>query len=1108
MTNNLLNNDTYKYYPDTTDDNFQNKIYEKREFYKNKILPYGKSLDNYQDIKEYRDSICGGDFKLYTHQSFLSNFINPNTPYKGLLIFHGVGTGKTGGAISIAENFKNMVLKYGTKIHILVPGPIIKKNWKDDIIKFTNKTYYDNLKNQKGFIFNDENIKKELWNINSQYYKILSYKSFYKKVLGEKIKDFTQKKKNRKVDGKIERELSLDKIENLNNTLIIIDEVHNLVNNEYGLALKKIIDTSVNLKIILLSATPMKNIADDIIEIINYLRPVEDKIKRDKIFNNPKYGYLLDVKPGGVDYLRNNINGYISYYRGAHPLLFAKQVDIGTIPKELKFTKVIQCYMEKFQEDKYLEIQKNITDTLEKTSESIANLVIPGLNENNTDIIGYNGLEGIRKISKQLENNTEIFLKLLNKKFFNNKITNIENILKYNDNNENINGLIFKIPYLKFFSTKFYTAFTNLDELVEGKKGAKTAFIYSNLVKLGIEIFEQILLQNGYLAYKENQEYNILENTKDYLTGIEYNKFIKQKNNGEFIPATFLKITGQIEGEFNEIEIKKDIIDNVFNKLDNYRGKNLKFILGSKVMTEGITLENTGEVHILDVHYNLGKTYQVIGRGIRQCKHYNVMNEDNPYPKVNIYRYVIYNKIGKSAEIEKYKKAEYKYILVKKIERILKESAIDCPINYSGNVFPEEVKKFKNCEAPKFNLKQDVNKLCPDICDFMECSYKCNDLKLNTKYYDKSSNLYKLIEKKKLDYSTFTIDFIKDDVIVIKNLIKKLYKIKYVYTIEEIITQVKILINNKLNLFDNFFVYQALNEMIPLDENDFNNFKDIIYDKFNRSGYLIYINKYYIYQPFDLSEYASIYYRNQYNISFSSNIGISNLISKDPLYKSIKKENINKIVNINYDFISNENYYNNRIENDYVGIIDKLLFKKIFDQEKQKDIFKLRGKKDKNLEIKRGTGIPSIKGAVCGTSNNKNELIKIAKKIGGIETKKLKNKIDCCSAIRYRLLYLEKYSTGKNIKTYMIIPANHDIYYHPYNLEDRIKYIENKLKIKLDKNIKLDIKKESTGIFEEKRDKKLPKYILTFNNKSSYDKNIINKYKFKLENNKYKLILE
>ena len=404
-------NNEYKYYPNINDENLQNKLYEKREYYTNKMKSFSKNFNNYKDIKDFRDNICSGDFKLYSHQSFLSNFINPYTPYKGLLIFHGVGTGKTGSAISISENFKDMVLKYGNKIHILVPGPLIKNNWKSEIIKFNNKNYYENIINQKGIITNKENIEKELWNINSQFYKLMSYRSFYKKVLGEKIKDvLLEKKKTRKIDGVVEREIPIDRLESLDNTLLIVDEAHNLTGNEYGLALKQLIRNSKNLKILLLSATPMKNLADDIIELINFIRPQDDPIHRDRIFNHPKYGYLLELKEEGIEYLKQKTNGYISYYRGAHPLLFAKQLDMGEIPPELKFTKVIKCLMNEFQLKQYIEVQKHIEDSLEKGSEAVANFVFPGLNEEKTNIIGLHGIEGFKKLKNQLENNKEILL--------------------------------------------------------------------------------------------------------------------------------------------------------------------------------------------------------------------------------------------------------------------------------------------------------------------------------------------------------------------------------------------------------------------------------------------------------------------------------------------------------------------------------------------------------------------------------------------------------------------------------------------------------------------------------------------------------------------------
>ena len=80
-------------YPDQTDPHFQKKIYKKREFYYHKIPPR-HVLTEYQDIKKFRDMACGGNFRLRSQQSLLANFLNPDTPFRGLLIYHGVGTGK------------------------------------------------------------------------------------------------------------------------------------------------------------------------------------------------------------------------------------------------------------------------------------------------------------------------------------------------------------------------------------------------------------------------------------------------------------------------------------------------------------------------------------------------------------------------------------------------------------------------------------------------------------------------------------------------------------------------------------------------------------------------------------------------------------------------------------------------------------------------------------------------------------------------------------------------------------------------------------------------------------------------------------------------------
>jgi hypothetical protein len=98
-------------YPKTSDPNLQAKIYAKREFYYYK-LPNRPDLSNYKEIEEYRKKICEPSGELLEHQAMLSNFINPDTPYKGVLMFHGTGTGKTCVGIAIGEKFKQQVQRY------------------------------------------------------------------------------------------------------------------------------------------------------------------------------------------------------------------------------------------------------------------------------------------------------------------------------------------------------------------------------------------------------------------------------------------------------------------------------------------------------------------------------------------------------------------------------------------------------------------------------------------------------------------------------------------------------------------------------------------------------------------------------------------------------------------------------------------------------------------------------------------------------------------------------------------------------------------------------------------------------------------------------------
>jgi hypothetical protein len=777
--------------------------------------------------------------------------------------------------------------------------------------------------------------------------------------------------------------------------------------------------------------------------------------------------------------------GYISHLRGGDPITFANKKEMGVKPKGLLFTKIIQCTMDNFQKETYLESLKIIDDSLDRKSEAVANFVFPGLDEDKKKLVGLYGREGLNTLKNQLKNHHEKINNLIAKDIYGIDKYN-EEFISFNEQTKNITGAILKKKYLSKFSTKFHRAYLDLEENIFYNKNnneSRTSFIYSNLVKIGIEIYQEILIQNGWFEYNEiKSNYQIKDNSICYFCGNTYSDHENNSNDipkHDFSPATFVVVTGNSNEETAEIipENKQKILSTVFNNINNKDGNIIKIVLGSKVMNEGISLKNVKSVHILDVYFNFGRVDQVVARAIRWCSHYSLMNKDNMYPEVKLFKYAI--TLGNnelSTEENLYYKAEQKYLLIKKVERGLKEVAIDCALFKEGNIFTDEIKEFDKCIKPNDSLldvviTEDNNKynICPGKCDFTECEYKCDDKLLITKYYDPERNIYKKLSKNELDYSTFTNNLAKNEINYAKNKIKELYMTGYVYNLNTIIDYVKESYDkDKKDLFDNFFVEKALDELIPITENDFNNYRDIIYDKSHRSGYLIYLDGYYIYQPFDENENVPMYYRthNQYNLL--SKLSLYNYIQNEKKDIGFNINTTNELNNINenmYNFDDVIDYYDNRKEFKFIGIIDKEINRgKTKRPDEVQDVFKIREKRDKILEKKRGTGIPSLKGAVCATSKQKEYLEDIAKSIGITIKNKDITRQELCEEIKTKLIEQEKYSKGKDKMTYIMVPINHKTLKFPLNLEDRSVYLQNKINQLLATNIKFVIKENKNSI--------------------------------------------
>ena len=76
-------------------------------------------------------------FDYFNHQKIIRDYINNNSPYRGLLLYHGLGVGKTCGSIAIAEAFKS------SRPIIVMLNKSLRENFRDNL-KFCGFDFFEN----------------------------------------------------------------------------------------------------------------------------------------------------------------------------------------------------------------------------------------------------------------------------------------------------------------------------------------------------------------------------------------------------------------------------------------------------------------------------------------------------------------------------------------------------------------------------------------------------------------------------------------------------------------------------------------------------------------------------------------------------------------------------------------------------------------------------------------------------------------------------------------------------------------------------------------------------------------------------------------------------
>ena len=80
----------------------------------------------------------GEEFSLMGHQKIVRDYINMFTPYRGALLYHGLGSGKTCSSIAIAEGMKN-----DKKIIVMTPASL-RRNYYEELKKCGDTMYRKN----------------------------------------------------------------------------------------------------------------------------------------------------------------------------------------------------------------------------------------------------------------------------------------------------------------------------------------------------------------------------------------------------------------------------------------------------------------------------------------------------------------------------------------------------------------------------------------------------------------------------------------------------------------------------------------------------------------------------------------------------------------------------------------------------------------------------------------------------------------------------------------------------------------------------------------------------------------------------------------------------
>lgn len=701
------------------DDKFQYNIFRKKEFKDLKLPP------------EEPEPIINGNFR---YQEIIRRFFSPETEYDSQLLIHGLGTGKTKTSILVAET--NRFIQEDHKASktdpyrslVLAKGELFVRNYQEDLAK-----HYDMYrpKDDWGELINPikEPVRfaNALTRLTQPYYEFNRFEKFT--IFLNKLRDSIKKENPNATKQEINILFANRIAATYSNRVIIVDEAHNLRPQPKKSKTKQLKQTKPtieikeyemlhfffhavkNCKILLLTGTPIWDKPVEAATIMNLILPLDQQIDT-KNFEEEYFDDEDNIK--NTEKLEKYFNGRISFVRAMQSDV-KKVYEISDVPPP---TKHLRIYLDEMSDFQWKGVKKAMKEDSSKgegaglrfNESEASNFVFPN---------GSYGTEGFEKYTVGLQKNDESPTGESKKERF--KSWKFRNAKDKEDIKNNLS------KYSSKFSSALKNILDNPNELVF------TFFKY--LRGCNAALFGLVLELFGFKRALNNSAMKTAQ--KRYA-------IISEETTTKAETATIL---------------------NMFRDPRNKNGDFIQVLIGTQKMSEGITLKNVLQNHVMSSHWNLSLPDQVVGRTLRFGAHKDL----GLGLIVKIFLHAASKKDKDTIDIDRYLTAEDKDYKNKQIYRVFKKIAFDCPLTYERNVTV---------------LDEDGSR----ECDYMECNYVCSQMppvgKRNGIYfYD--------VDGENIDTTTYHLYYDTQDVNNTIEFLKVLFKLFSALTLNEIKSYIK-----------------------------------------------------------------------------------------------------------------------------------------------------------------------------------------------------------------------------------------------------------------------------------------------------------------------------